>query len=131
MCYSYHMYMYMHVNIHSYTTTMTDSSDCRIHCRQPSCTLCVLVVSSIPKVNVAKKVYATHTFCPPSGHAEEAQLPYFDLLPNDPTLEEVRRLVCVERRRPSLPNPWNQHEVHTTHGGHCSMQEFIAIQFVM
>lgn len=44
------------------------------------------------------------------GHAEEAQLPYFDLLPNDPTLEEVRRLVCVERRRPSLPNPWNQHE---------------------
>lgn len=45
------------------------------------------------------------------GHAEEAQLPYFDLIPSDPTLEEVRKLVCIDRRRPSLPNPWNQHEV--------------------
>ena len=54
-----------------------------------------------------------------SGHAEEAQLPYFDLLPSDPTLEEVRRIVCVERRRPSLPNPWNQHEVHITQAPEC------------
>jgi TGF-beta receptor type-1 len=45
------------------------------------------------------------------GHAEEAQLPYFDLIPSDPTLEEVQRVVVQERRRPSLPNPWNQHEV--------------------
>lgn len=45
------------------------------------------------------------------GHAEEAQLPYFDLIPSDPTLEEVWKLVCVEQRRPSLPNTWSQHEV--------------------
>lgn len=49
------------------------------------------------------------------GHAEEAQLPYFDLIPSDPTLEEVRKLVCVEQRRPSLPNTWNQHEVWGIH----------------
>ena len=48
----------------------------------------------------------------PLGHAEEAQLPYFDLIPSDPTLEAVQRVVVEEGRRPSLPNPWNQHEVY-------------------
>ena len=45
------------------------------------------------------------------GSYEEYQLPYFDQVPSDPTLEEMRRAVCVDKRRPEIPNKWQSHEV--------------------
>ncbi len=33
------------------------------------------------------------------------------MVPSDPTLEEMRKVVCVERHRPAIPNRWHQHEV--------------------
>ena len=70
---------------------------------------CLLLLKSVLSVIDCLTRARSH-----SGHAEEAQLPYFDLIPSDPSLEEVQKMVCVERRRPSFPNPWNQHEVTHT-----------------
>ncbi|KAJ8320868.1 hypothetical protein KUTeg_002455 [Tegillarca granosa] len=37
---------------------------------------------------------------------EEYQLPYHEMVPSDPTLEEMRKVVCDERHRPPIPNRW-------------------------
>jgi len=45
------------------------------------------------------------------GVCEEYQLPYHDLVPPDPKLEEMRRVVVVEGQRPIIPNQWQDHLV--------------------
>lgn len=42
---------------------------------------------------------------------EEYQLPYYDMVPPDPTHEEMHRVVVIERRRPDVPNRWQSSEV--------------------
>uniref|UniRef100_H2U3X6 receptor protein serine/threonine kinase n=1 Tax=Takifugu rubripes TaxID=31033 RepID=H2U3X6_TAKRU len=44
------------------------------------------------------------------GIHEEYQLPYYDLVPSDPSIEEMRRLVCEQRVRPNIPNWWQSYE---------------------
>ncbi|KAL1130513.1 hypothetical protein AAG570_011759 [Ranatra chinensis] len=44
--------------------------------------------------------------CNVGGIYDEYQLPFFDLVPSDPTIDEMRRVVCVDRQRPSIPNRW-------------------------
>lgn len=44
--------------------------------------------------------------CNVGGIYDEYQLPFFDLVPSDPTIEEMRRVVCIDRQRPSIPNRW-------------------------
>ncbi|CAB1353767.1 unnamed protein product [Coregonus sp. 'balchen'] len=41
---------------------------------------------------------------------EEYQLPYFDLVPSDPSIEEMRKLVCDQKLRPNVPNWWQSYE---------------------
>jgi len=45
------------------------------------------------------------------GLCEEYQLPYYDMVPADPTHEEMRRVVTIERRRPDIANRWQSNEV--------------------
>ncbi|XP_037069305.1 TGF-beta receptor type-1-like isoform X2 [Pollicipes pollicipes] len=45
-----------------------------------------------------------------AGGACEYVPPYHDLVPADPSLEEMRRVVCVDRQRPSIPNQWQSSE---------------------
>ena len=45
------------------------------------------------------------------GLCEEYQLPYFDMVPSDPSVEDMKKVVCCERRRPEIPNRWHSHEV--------------------
>ena len=47
-----------------------------------------------------------------TGHAEEYQLPYFDLVTPDPSFEEMKRVVAIDRRRPGFPNRWSQSKVN-------------------
>ncbi|CAB3379355.1 Hypothetical predicted protein [Cloeon dipterum] len=44
--------------------------------------------------------------CNVGGIYDEYQLPYYDLVPSDPTIEEMRKTVCEGRHRPSIPNRW-------------------------
>lgn len=41
-----------------------------------------------------------------NGIAEEYKVPYYDCVPSDPSFEEMRKVVCVEVIRPSIPNRW-------------------------
>eukprot|EP00058_Branchiostoma_floridae_P010516 XP_002596004.1 hypothetical protein BRAFLDRAFT_59353 [Branchiostoma floridae] len=49
--------------------------------------------------------------CIVGGIVEEYQLPYYDCAPHDPSYEDMRRIVCIERQRPSIPNRWHTDEV--------------------
>ncbi|XP_045530756.1 TGF-beta receptor type-1 isoform X3 [Pieris brassicae] len=42
---------------------------------------------------------------------EEYQPPYYDCVSPDPALEDMRRVVCIEKRRPSVPNRWHSDPV--------------------
>ena len=46
-----------------------------------------------------------------SGIVAEYQVPFYDCVGNDPSFDEMRRVVCIERRRPEIPNRWNNSEV--------------------
>ena len=47
------------------------------------------------------------------GIYEEYQLPYYDRVPSDPSIEDMRKVVCVEKFRPVIPVRWNQDQVGT------------------
>ncbi|KAM5288272.1 activin receptor type-1B isoform 5-T5 [Ctenodactylus gundi] len=44
------------------------------------------------------------------GVHEEYQLPYYDLVPSDPSIEEMRKVVCDQKLRPNIPNWWQSYE---------------------
>ncbi len=48
-----------------------------------------------------------------AGIVEEYHQPYHDHVPNDPSYEDMREVVCIKRIRPSFPNRWSGDEVHT------------------
>ncbi|KAJ3604115.1 hypothetical protein NHX12_028856, partial [Muraenolepis orangiensis] len=48
--------------------------------------------------------------CLSGGILEEYQLPYHDLVPTDPSYEDMREVVCIKRLRPSFPNRWTSDE---------------------
>lgn len=47
------------------------------------------------------------------GIYDEYQLPFYDMVPSDPTIEEMRKVICVDQQRPSIPNRWQSVEVRT------------------
>ncbi|KAG8041844.1 hypothetical protein G9C98_007148 [Cotesia typhae] len=48
--------------------------------------------------------------CNVGGIYDDYQLPFYDLVPSDPTIEEMRKVVCTDRQRPSIPNRWQSIE---------------------
>lgn len=48
--------------------------------------------------------------CITGGIVEEYQLPYYDMVPNDPSYEDVREVTCVKCLRPTVSNRWNSDE---------------------
>ncbi|KAF6361011.1 activin A receptor type 1C [Rhinolophus ferrumequinum] len=48
--------------------------------------------------------------CSVGGIVEEYQLPYYDMVPSDPSIEEMRKVVCDQKFRPSIPNQWQSCE---------------------
>lgn len=48
--------------------------------------------------------------CNIGGIYEDYQLPYYELVPADPTIEEMRKVVCTDGQRPALPNRWQSCE---------------------
>uniref|UniRef100_A0A8C4R556 receptor protein serine/threonine kinase n=1 Tax=Eptatretus burgeri TaxID=7764 RepID=A0A8C4R556_EPTBU len=48
--------------------------------------------------------------CVSGGIVEDYQVPYYDLVPADPSYEAMREVVCIKRLRPSFPNRWSSDE---------------------
>ena len=53
----------------------------------------------------------TYFFVLETGLCEDYQVPYFDMLPGDPSFDDVKKVVLTEKRRPSIPNRWYRDEV--------------------
>ncbi|XP_063145918.1 bone morphogenetic protein receptor type-1B-like [Candoia aspera] len=45
--------------------------------------------------------------CVSGGIVEEYQLPYHDLVSSDPSYEDMKKIVCIEKLRPSFPSRWS------------------------
>uniref|UniRef100_T1JMB2 receptor protein serine/threonine kinase n=1 Tax=Strigamia maritima TaxID=126957 RepID=T1JMB2_STRMM len=52
--------------------------------------------------------------CYSNGIAEEYKPPYFDLVPSDPSFEDMRKIICVDQQRPAIPNRWSSHQTLTS-----------------
>jgi TGF-beta receptor type-1 len=48
--------------------------------------------------------------CSVGGIYEEYQLPYYDKVQSDPSLEEMREVVCDQKIRPEIPNRWHDNQ---------------------
>uniref|UniRef100_A0A3Q3WJ29 receptor protein serine/threonine kinase n=1 Tax=Mola mola TaxID=94237 RepID=A0A3Q3WJ29_MOLML len=46
-----------------------------------------------------------------NGIVEEYRPPFFDLVPLDPSFEEMKKVVCVDQQRPSLHNRLHSHPI--------------------
>ncbi|XP_071044266.1 TGF-beta receptor type-1 [Parasteatoda tepidariorum] len=44
--------------------------------------------------------------CDIGGIHDEYQLPYYDMVPSDPSIDEMRKIVCYDKLRPPIPNRW-------------------------
>ncbi|XP_035914613.1 TGF-beta receptor type-1 isoform X3 [Anopheles stephensi] len=44
--------------------------------------------------------------CNVDGIYDEYQLPFYDVVQPDPTIEEMRKVVCVDQQRPCIPSRW-------------------------
>ncbi|CAN7999165.1 unnamed protein product [Ixodes pacificus] len=43
----------------------------------------------------------------PAGIAEEYMPPFYDMVPSDPSFEDMRKVVVVDQQRPVIPNRWS------------------------
>ncbi|KAJ8416971.1 hypothetical protein AAFF_G00328490 [Aldrovandia affinis] len=48
--------------------------------------------------------------CPVTGIYEDYQLPYYDMVPSDPSVEDMVKVVCDQKLRPTIPNQWQSCE---------------------
>ncbi|XP_034064442.1 bone morphogenetic protein receptor, type IBb [Gymnodraco acuticeps] len=48
--------------------------------------------------------------CISGGIVEEYQLPYHDLVPTDPSYEDMIEVACIKKQRPSFANRWTSDE---------------------
>ncbi|XP_015790751.1 TGF-beta receptor type-1 isoform X2 [Tetranychus urticae] len=48
--------------------------------------------------------------CNIDGVYEDYQLPYYDMVPSDPSIEEMRKVVCIDKARPAIPIRWQYNE---------------------
>uniref|UniRef100_A0A8C9Y420 receptor protein serine/threonine kinase n=1 Tax=Sander lucioperca TaxID=283035 RepID=A0A8C9Y420_SANLU len=48
--------------------------------------------------------------CVTGGMVEDYQLPYYEMVPSDPSYEDMLEVVCVKGLRPTVSNRWNSDE---------------------
>ena len=46
-----------------------------------------------------------------NGISEEYKLPYYDSVPADPSFDEMKKVVSIDQKRPSIPNRWASNPV--------------------
>ena len=42
----------------------------------------------------------------PVGIVEDYKPPFHDVVPSDPSFEDMKKVVCVDQQRPNIPNRW-------------------------
>lgn len=64
-----------------------------------------MLLNFIP--NAAARFIVIFFFFFPSGMVEDYNPPFHDKVPSDPSFEDMRKVVCVDQCRPTLPNRWS------------------------
>ncbi|XP_072556399.1 activin receptor type-1-like [Paramormyrops kingsleyae] len=41
-----------------------------------------------------------------NGIVEDYKPPFYDVVPSDPSFEDMKKLVCIDQQRPNVPNRW-------------------------
>ncbi|XP_066158125.1 activin receptor type-1 isoform X2 [Euwallacea fornicatus] len=41
-----------------------------------------------------------------NGIVEDYKPPFYDVVPSDPSFEDMRKVVCIDQQRPNIPNRW-------------------------
>jgi hypothetical protein len=49
-----------------------------------------------------------------TGDVGEYQVPYQNCVPNDPSIEDMKKIVVTQEIRPGIDERWNNHEVIAT-----------------
>lgn len=47
------------------------------------------------------------------GIVEDYKPPFHDVVPSDPSFEDMKKVVCVDQQRPNIPNRWFSDPVST------------------
>ncbi|KAM8975528.1 activin receptor type-1-like [Pelodytes ibericus] len=42
-----------------------------------------------------------------NGMVEEYKPPFYDVVPHDPSFEDMKKVVCIDQQRPNVPNTWS------------------------
>ena len=57
-----------------------------------------------------------------TGTPEAYELPFQGLVPPDPSFEDMKRLVVIERRQPPIPERWQKDQVREDTSLHLRLQ---------
>lgn len=55
--------------------------------------------------------------CEIDGVCEDYQIPYYEYVPNDPSFEDMKKVVSVDQQRPQTLSRWDTNEVK-----HCNVK---------
>ncbi|KAM4044612.1 activin receptor type-1-like isoform 2-T2 [Anomaloglossus baeobatrachus] len=45
------------------------------------------------------------------GMVEDYRPPFYDMVPHDPSFEDMKKVVCVDQQRPNVPNTWSSEKI--------------------
>jgi activin receptor type-1 len=45
------------------------------------------------------------------GYVDEYSIPFSESVPNDPSFEDMRKIVCIDQQRPPIADRWQSNEV--------------------
>ncbi|XP_071991304.1 activin receptor type-1-like isoform X1 [Engystomops pustulosus] len=46
-----------------------------------------------------------------NGMVEDYRPPFYDMVPHDPSFEDMKKVVCVDQQRPHVPNTWSSDKI--------------------
>ncbi|KAM4796797.1 activin receptor type-1-like [Rhinophrynus dorsalis] len=46
-----------------------------------------------------------------NGMVEDYKPPFFDVVPHDPSFEDMKKVVCIDQQRPNIPNTWSMDNI--------------------
>ncbi|XP_077153534.1 activin receptor type-1-like [Ranitomeya variabilis] len=46
-----------------------------------------------------------------NGMVEDYRPPFYDMVPHDPSFEDMKKVVCVDQQRPNVPNTWSSEKI--------------------
>lgn len=48
-----------------------------------------------------------------AGIVEDYKPPFHDVVPFDPSFEDMKKVICIDQQRPNIPNRWFSDPVST------------------